>query len=78
MPKFRIEFMRKVTVYDLVERVIEAESAESASDMAEEMAGDFNSDCPDDVKTGDYFECESWGVENVDPADESELGEVEA
>jgi len=69
MPRYKIQFARDVTGRDYVERVIEARDADHARELADQMASEFNSNCPDDTTTyaGD---CEDWEATDLGETDE--------
>lgn len=64
MPKFQIEFCRRVIDYEYVTREIEADSLEAATLAADVMASEFNGDCPDDTKT-QVGESGSWDANTI-------------
>lgn len=78
MPKFKLEMHREVTTRDSYEIEIEAENLESAQTQAEEMAGEMNHDCPDDVQPTGYFVCHDWTVDSVSEKTDAETSAAHA
>jgi len=66
MPKFKLMFRREWVEYDTFEREIEAATIEEANEIADEMAADPNSDCPDDVVTTKDGHANEWECYDIE------------
>lgn len=70
MGRYKIEFQRQWIERDTVERVIEADNPDHALQIAEGLAAEYDSSCPDDVCGTKDGEASSWGVEYIVETDE--------
>lgn len=63
MKKFQVRFVREVTQTDVFYREVEAETAEAAQAIADDIAEEANGDCPDDVVQESGDDCGDWSGE---------------
>lgn len=76
MPKFSVTFQRDVIQRDEFVRVIEASDEAAARIIAEREAAAADESCPDDACCTGSDECESWGVLDIDPADDDAEADI--
>lgn len=75
MPVFHVRISREVTSWDTFERLIEAGTEDEARELADLLAVEGNSSCPDDV-TNEGFEAGSFCLSTCAPATAGEFDEV--
>ena len=64
MTTFTFKFSREVISREYYETSVEAKTLEEAEDLADDLASEFNTSCPDDIEGG-KAECGGWQVEGL-------------
>lgn len=75
MPVYRVNIDRTVTTYDRFTRYIRANTPDEAEAIADRLASDADSDCPDDAGPGNFDnDLGSWLFNDLEETAEVEAG----